>query len=311
MKVYETWHGLKELFPNLLVGLGNFDGVHLGHRELIGQMVAKAWEKGAVPAVFTFHPHPLSVLDPENAPPLLLSPQAKERLIAELGVEVLLRVPFTREFARIEPEDFITEVLWKGLGVKAVFVGYNYTFGYQGRGTPELLQEYGLKCGFEVYVLPPVMVDGQVVSSTLIRQLLLSGEVDRAARLMGYRPFVEGQVVAGDRRGGALGFPTANLEPEDGLLIPANGVYVVEAELGDDCFLGVANIGTRPTFYSKNARRHIEVHLLDFHGNLYGRWMRVRFKRRLREEKRFTSVSELVAQIRQDISRARLECGGE
>lgn len=309
MKVYESWHGLKNLYPLLVVGLGNFDGVHLGHRELIGRMVARAREMGAVPAVFTFHPHPLSVLDPANAPPLLLSQRAKERLIAGLGVEVLLRIPFTREFARLGPEDFVRDVLWAGLGVEAVFVGYNYTFGHQGRGTPGLLQECGRLYGFEVHVLPPVEVGGQVVSSTLIRQMLAWGEVDRAARLMGYCPFVEGRVVAGDRRGGALGFPTANLEPEDGLLVPANGVYAVEVEVGRDRFLGVANIGTRPTFYGQNARRQVEVHLLDFHGNLYGCWMVVHFKRRLREERRFASVADLVAQIRRDISMARLECG--
>ncbi|SHI43869.1 bifunctional riboflavin kinase/FAD synthetase [Desulfofundulus thermosubterraneus] len=311
MKVYETWEGMRNQYANLMVGLGNFDGVHLGHRQLICKMVTAARERKATPAVFTFHPHPLAVLDPEHAPPLLLTPHAKEKIMCRLGVEVLLRVPFTAEFARIGPREFIEEVLFRGLGVKTVFVGYNYTFGYRGEGTPELLKEYSRKYGFEVHVVPPVTVDGQVVSSTLIRSLLLAGEVTKAARFMGYYPFVEGQVVTGDRRGSTLGFPTANLNPEEGLLIPANGVYSVEVEVDGDRFLGVANIGTKPTFNAKNVRPNIEVHLLDFQGDLYGRWILVRFRRRLREERRFASVAELVAQIQKDIHQARMEYGGE
>ncbi|MGB9803566.1 riboflavin biosynthesis protein RibF, partial [Desulfofundulus sp.] len=257
------------------------------------------------------HPHPLAVLDPEHAPPLLLTPGAKERIMSRLGVEVLLRVPFTADFARVGPREFIEEVLCRGLGVKAVFVGYNYTFGYRGEGTPELLREYSQRCGFELHVVPPVAVDGHVVSSTLIRSLLLSGDVTKAAHFMGYYPFVEGRVVTGDRRGATLGFPTANLDPGEGLLIPASGVYSVEVEVDGDRFLGVANIGTKPTFNAKNVRPNIEVHLLDFEGDLYGRWILVRFRRRLREERRFASVSELVAQIQKDIHRARVEYGRE
>jgi len=311
VKVYETWEGIKERYASLMVGLGNFDGVHLGHRQLISTMVATARERKATPAVFTFHPHPLAVLDPEHAPLLLLTPRAKERIMCRLGVEVLLRVPFTVEFARISPREFVEEVLFRGLGVKAVFVGYNYTFGYRGEGNPELLKEYGRRYGFEVHVMPPVTVDGQVVSSTLIRSLLLCGEVAEAARFMGYYPFVEGRVVTGDRRGAKLGFPTANINPEEGILIPAHGVYSVEVEVDGDYYIGVANIGTKPTFNTRNLRPNIEVHLLDFHGDLYGRQILVRFRRRLREERRFASAAELIAQIQKDILQARMEYSGE
>ncbi|MQL52453.1 bifunctional riboflavin kinase/FAD synthetase [Desulfofundulus thermobenzoicus] len=311
MKIYETWQGIKEKYPRLMVGLGNFDGVHLGHRQLIGKMVALARSEEATAAVFTFHPHPMTVLDPDDAPPLLLTPQAKEQMMARLGVEVMLRIPFTMEFARIGPREFIDGVLYRGLGASHIFVGYNYTFGFRGEGTPALLQKYSREYGYRVHVVPPVTVEGEVVSSTLIRKLLSEGDVARAAKFLGYYPFVESRVVAGDRRGGRLGFPTANLNPDEGLLIPANGVYAVEVAVDGDLFLGVANIGTRPTFFRGNSRRNIEVHLLDFRGDLYGRKIQVHFRRRLRAEKRFSSVDELVTQIQRDIETARLECARE
>lgn len=290
-----------------MVGLGNFDGVHLGHRQLICKLVSTARENRATPAVFTFYPHPLAVLDPDNAPLLLVTPQAKEKIMARLGVEVFLQVPFTLELARVKPREFIEEVLYRGLSARAVFVGYNYTFGHKGQGTPDLLKEYSHQYKYEVYVVPPVTVEGQAVSSSLIRNLLLAGDVTRAEKFLGYYPFVEGQVVTGERRGGQLGFPTANVDPEEGILIPANGVYAVMVKVDEDSFLGVANIGIKPTFHANNVRRNIEVHLLDFHGDLYGRRILVRFRRRLREERRFSSPAELVEQIRLDICKARDE----
>ena len=305
VQVYETWHGIKEKYPRLAVGLGNFDGIHLGHRRLIDNLVETARRMEGTPVIFTFHPHPLAVLQPDQAPPLLLTGRARERMMERLGVEVVLRVPFTREFARLEPGAFIEEVLVGALGVRAVCVGYNYTFGHRGLGTPAMLEEYGRRCGFAVQVVPPVEVDGRPVSSTLIRRLLMAGDVKTAQRYLGYTPFVEGEVVVGERRGNTLGFPTANLEPEPDLLLPANGVYAVRALVEGDSFLGVANVGVKPTFHGENRRRNVEVHLLDFQGDLYGRWMLVRFERRLRAEKRFASPAELVAQIHRDIIRAR------
>ncbi|OAT85871.1 bifunctional riboflavin kinase/FAD synthetase [Desulfotomaculum copahuensis] len=305
MQVYETWQGIKGKHPRIVVGLGNFDGVHLGHRKLIESLVAAARETGGTPAVFTFYPHPMAVLCPGQAPPLLLTQEAKGRMMNRLGVAVLLRVPFTMEFARLEPQAFIEEVLVDNLGIQAVFAGYNYTFGHRGRGNPELLLEYGRRYSFDVHVVPPVEVDGRVISSTLIRGLLMDGDVAGAKKYLGYTPFVEGTVVAGERRGNTLGFPTANLEPEPDLLLPANGVYAVRVLMDGDSFLGVANVGVKPTFHGNNHRRNVEVHLLDFHGDLYGCWMLVRFERRLRAERRFASPGELVAQIRRDIVQAR------
>ncbi|SFR01731.1 bifunctional riboflavin kinase/FAD synthetase [Desulfoscipio geothermicus] len=311
MQVYSNWINLHKKHDNLVVGLGNFDGIHLGHQKLIGDLVSRARAAGATPAVFTFVPHPLTVLNPEGAPPMLLPQDLKQEMFAGLGVEVLVVIPFTREFARMYPEDFITTVLHRHLAARAVYVGYNYTFGHMGRGTPELLKQYGDELGFAVEVIKPVTVDGKPVSSTLIRSLLADGEIAQARKYLGYCPIVEGEVVYGERRGNTLGFPTANLEVESNLLVPANGVYSVKVRVGREIYWGVTNIGIKPTFHGNAYARTIEVHLLDFCGNLYGRKMRVYFIRRLREEKRFHSVGELVKQIQRDINEARVDAAGQ
>lgn len=305
MYVYHHWHGLKGKHNKLVVGLGNFDGVHIGHQKLIFELVALAKEVEGTPAVFTFHPHPLAVLNPENGPPLLLSQESKQKFIARLGVDILLLVPFDVIFASLSPEDFIKTVLHEELGARGVVVGYNYTFGHRGLGTPALLEEMSSRYGYQVRVVPPVMVEGQAVSSTLIRGLLMKGEVAEAASFLGYYPFMEGQVVAGEKRGSTLGFPTANLDIDQTLLVPANGVYSAKVHIDGETYFGVANIGVKPTFQGKI--RNIEVHLLDFYQDLYGKNIKVSFTRRLREEKRFKTSSDLVEQIERDILEARAE----
>ncbi|MCL6558343.1 MAG: bifunctional riboflavin kinase/FAD synthetase [Firmicutes bacterium] len=305
MYVYHQWQGIKDKHKNLVIGMGNFDGVHVGHQKLISEMVSMAEEIDGTPAVFTFHPHPLAVLNPENSPLLLISQQAKQRIMAKLGVEVLLLVPFDIDFARLLPEDFIRSVLHEEIGVKGIVVGYNYTFGHRGQGTPEMLERYSTVFDYRLRVIPPVEVDGQPVSSTLIRGLLAKGEVDRAQKCLGFYPFVEGRVVTGDRRGSTLGFPTANLEIDEELLVPANGVYSSKVYVDGEVYLGVTNIGVKPTFEVN--RRNIEVHLLDFYQDLYGKHIKVAFTRRLREEKRFKTPSDLVKQIELDIVQARAE----
>jgi len=304
--VYYNWQGMKNKYRNLVVGLGNFDGMHKGHQKLIAELVSLSHELDGTPAVFTFHPHPQAVLDPENSPPLLLSMKAKQEIIAGLGIKVLLIIPFNLDFAGLSPEDFIRQVLHEELGLKGVVVGYDYTFGYRGRGTPAVLEAYAPVYGYKVRVIKPVAIDGQVVSSTLIRCLLLRGEIAEAAKYLGYYPFVEGCVVTGDKRGSVLGFPTANLNIEQDVLVPANGVYAVKVSVNRDLFLGVANIGTKPTFQGK--RRNIEVHLLDFYQDLYGNLIRVTFVRRLRQEKRFETPDDLVKQIERDIAQVKADC---
>lgn len=305
MYIYHEWRGLKDKHRDMVVGLGNFDGVHIGHQKLILGLVKMAETVGGTPVVFTFNPHPMVVLNPGKSPPLLLSQEAKQKLIAKLGVKVLLLVPFDLEFASQTPEDFVKTVLHEEMGVKGIVVGYNYTFGYHGRGTPALLEKLSSIYNYQIKVMPPVMVEGQVVSSTLIRNLILKGKVSEAAKFLGYYPFIEGKVVTGERRGRSLGFPTANLNIDQNLLVPANGVYLAKVYVGGDTYFGVSNIGVKPTFRGKV--RNVEVHLIDFCRDLYGKHIKVSFTKRLREEKRFETPSDLIKQIEQDIQRARAE----
>lgn len=312
MQVYSNWLGLKDKYKNLVVGLGNFDGLHLGHQKLIQELVVRARKVGGTPAVFTFFPHPMVILRPEQAPPMLLSHDIKRKMLSDMGIKVLILVPFTLDFASMSPEEFISTVLHKGLGINSVFVGYNCTFGYMGRGTPELLKEYGQRLGFGVEVISPVAIDGQPISSTLIRGLLADGEVVEAKKYLGYCPFVIGKVIRGDRRGNSLlGFPTANLEVDSNLLVPANGVYSAKVKIDHDIFLGVANIGVVPTFHDESYARTIEVHLLDFSGDLYGQVIQVYLTRRLRREKKFHSPGELIEQIQRDINATRTDAAGQ
>lgn len=290
------------------LAIGVFDGVHVGHRKILSEMVAQAGEAGAGSAVLTFEPHPDAVILPTGAPPLLTDLDEKARLIRGLGVGQIHVLPFTRDLARLPAEDFAEEVLCPRFRPARVFVGYNFTFGHRGAGTPELLAQEGGRLGFTVQVFPPITLDGEVVSSTLIRRYMMSGAVEQAARALG-RPYqLAGTVVRGAGRGRDLGFPTANLAVPAALCRPAPGVYVVLAGVEEEGPLlpGVANLGSRPTFARDGADvETMEVHLLDFDGNLYGRGMRVHFLARLRGEMAFPSPEVLRRQITGDIAAAR------
>lgn len=307
MRVYESLTGLKDRYPNITVALGNFDGIHLGHQRLIGEAVAIARRNNGTAAVLTFHPHPMAVLKPELAPPMLLDQEAKRRMMAELGVDILILLPFTLNFAQLSPEEFIKDVLVKQLNVKAIVVGYNYSFGHRGRGNPETIWKYADECCYTLSVIPPVKVGSQVVSSTLIRNKLAEGDVAAAQKLLGYYPFTEGTVVLGDRRGNTLGFPTANIDCPAGMMVPARGVYSVHVDMDGETYLGVANVGTKPTFNGSNQRINIEVHLLDFCGDIYGKKIKVKYVRRLRDERKFSSITDLVNQIQADVQSARFD----
>ena len=309
MQVYYTWQGIREKHHNLVVGLGNFDGVHLGHQKLIEELVKEAKRIKGTPAVFTFYPHPNVVLNPFDYQPLLLTQEAKRNLMTRLGVDLFIQIPFDLEFARITAPDFVEKILYRELGVRTIFIGYNYTFGHKGQGTAGLLKESGDKYGFTVRIVSPVMVNKQVVSSTYIRNLLLQGKVSEASDFLGFHPFVEGIVVSGEQRGNLLGFPTVNLEPETDLIIPAQGVYAVKIEMEEGSYWGVANIGVKPTFHAQKNKVNLEAHILDYYGNLYHRWIKLIFLKRLREEKKFSSPEELIAQIQRDIYQVRIIMG--
>ncbi|HHW27983.1 MAG TPA: bifunctional riboflavin kinase/FAD synthetase [Syntrophomonadaceae bacterium] len=291
----------------LIIALGNFDGVHLGHRKLLKKMVSYAKKIGGIPSVLLFQPHPQQVLDPANAPKLIMSNERKIKVMNDLGVELFYLIPFDLDFASQEPEEFVEEVLIKKLNVNGVFVGYNYQFGKFGAGKPEYLKKIAGEKGIYVEVIPPVVMHGVPISSTLIRSALKNGDIVRAKELLGYWPVLQGEVIKGDQRGRRIGFPTANLAVPEDILIPRSGVYAGEAVVDGEPYLAVLNIGRHPTF-GLSCQQTIEAHLLNFHGDLYGKQLEIRLYKMLREEKKYNNADELIVQINKDIELAERIC---
>src|SRR4051812_44103054 len=272
------------------VAIGTFDGVHLGHRAVIA----------GADTVLTFEPHPLSVIHPDALPKLLTSYNVKRDLIAGLGVEELVVIPFDRDFQSKSAEQFVEEVLVGKLQAEHVSVGENFRFGKGARGDADFLSA---RPEFETRVVPLVEVEGETVSSSQIRALVAAGEVDIAARFLGGPLLMEGEGVGGDGRGRELGMPTANLVPDDRLVVPGHGVYAAWAH-GHPA---AVNVGVRPTFETGRGLL-VEAYLMDFEGDLYGETLRIAFLERMRGEKRFDSVDELIAQMRRDVDQAREIC---
>jgi riboflavin kinase/FMN adenylyltransferase len=285
------------------VALGFFDGVHRGHQKIITSCIREARRRGLPSVVLTFEPHPLTVIRPEVAPQLITTFSEKARLIKVLGVDELLVVHFTHTFAALPARDFLNQTLVGTLRAKHVTVGYSYTFGHSGEGNAALLADLGPKLGLSVTVISPVEVEGQVVSSSLIRELLAQGELKQATLLLGRPPAVTGRVVPGAKRGRTLGFPTANIELRAGLALPKLGVYAVRVCYAHRSWPAVANLGRVPTFGGDGPAR-LEVHFLNFHENIYGERLRVEFIDFLRAEQCFSSTLELRQQVQNDIKRA-------
>jgi riboflavin kinase/FMN adenylyltransferase len=289
------------------VTIGNFDGVHMGHQRLIRTVVDRALSRDLLSVVVTFDPHPLRVLKGGRTPPFITLTDQKLQLISGLGPEVTLLLPFTPEFAALEPEEFVGRLLFHGLGMRSLIIGHDYAFGRKRKGNFELLRELGGRMGFEVDRIEPVVILGAVVSSTRIRDMVEAGHVWDVRPLLGRFYRVQGRVIAGRGRGAEiLGIPTANLRLVDEL-VPRPGVYAVWAEplgTGDDRVLpGVANIGYNPTF--GNDEVSVEVHILDFSGDLYDRELGVHFVQRVRSERKFSGPEELKERILADISLGR------
>ncbi|MDG2112129.1 MAG: bifunctional riboflavin kinase/FAD synthetase [Actinomycetota bacterium] len=291
-----------------VVTVGEYDGVHRGHRTVISEMHRMAAERGCSTAVVTFDRHPASIVRPESAPLLLCDLDHKLELLAETGVDYTLVVQFDEEQAQVPAEDFAQAVLVDCLQAKAVVVGADFHFGQGRRGNVDTLTTYGVDHGYEVVGLPLVKQitgDGEVISSTSIRAALAVGDVERAQRLLG-RPFeARGIVSQGDRRGRTIGFPTANLPTTADLAVPADGVYAAWYVRPDGSqFPAAVNVGKRPTFYDFADRSLIEAHLIGFRGDLYDEPARLSFVRRLRGERRFDSIDDLTAQLRKDVEDA-------
>jgi riboflavin kinase/FMN adenylyltransferase len=302
MRIIRNLSELTAPLPKAVVTIGNFDGIHLGHREIFRRVVRKAAEIGGTSVVLTFVPHPLKVLDPERAPRLLNTYAEKERLIAASCIDVLVCLPFSRETAALPAARFVAEILVGRIGVRHLIVGYDYAFGRDREGDVAFLRSRGEAYGFTVEALEPVAIGGQVFSSTLVRRHLAAGDVAGVVPLLGRHFTLEGKIIHGANRGRHLGFPTANLLTEKEIL-PRPGVYAVKARLGEEFFDGVMNIGFNPTFGTE--RISLEVHLLDFDRQVYGETLRVYFVERLRDEQVFTSAAELARAISRDVARAR------
>ncbi len=291
--------------PGTAVTIGAYDGVHLGHRALLADLVARAGAAGLSPVVVTFDRHPASVVRPESAPPLLTDLDQKLELLAECGIERTLVVPFDRARADESAEDFVREVLVETLDAKLVVVGEDFHFGNRRRGNVALLRELGREHGFEVVGVRLTGEDLAPVSSTRIRSLVAAGDVVGAAALLGRPHEVRGPVVHGDGRGASdLGFPTANLEVSTDIALPADGIYAGYYRRPDGTgYLAAISVGRRPTFYDPaSASVLVEAYLLHFEGDLYGELGRVSFVRRLRDERQFDSVDALIAQMHDDVA---------
>jgi riboflavin kinase / FMN adenylyltransferase len=307
MRIHRGYWRLARDAWGAVVAIGNFDGVHRGHRALIETARRRADALGAPLGVVTFEPHPREVLTPDSAPPRLTPFRVKARLLADLGVEHLFVIAFDAALREKSPEAFVHDVLAGGLSIRHVVVGYDFRFGYRAAGDVERLAALGRDHGFETTRIEPVAWAGKICSSSRIRAAVEAGEVALARDLLGHPLMIEGRVVAGERRGRALGYPTANLRPPaKRALWPPAGIYAVRARAPDrreDWRDAVASLGWRPTFGGRDLV--LEVHLFDYEADLYGQWLCCAFVERLRDEERFETVEALRLQMARDCVRAR------
>lgn len=285
--------------------MGNFDGVHRGHRALLDRLRADARRDGVKSLVITFDPHPLQVLRPHQAPLLLTSVAERAYLLSGLGIDILQVIPFNREFAATSAKDYVRQVLVERLGVRRLYGGAYFRFGRDREGSAHLVRRLAPETGCDVVTVEPLPWQQGAISSTSIRRLVAAGQVAEAARLLTQPYIITGRVVRGPGRGRRLGIPTANMEVPPGRVEPAQGVYAVQACVEGSLIPGVANLGTRPTFTPTPAAPVLEVHLLDWEGDLYDKEIRVAFIQRLRDEQRFPDAQALLRQVAQDVAAAR------
>lgn len=287
----------------MAVALGSFDGIHKGHRQLIQVLNDIKNKKNCSTMIYTFKEHPMTVTSPDNAPLLLTDNQQKTEIIGEFNIDYLVFNEFTVSFANVLPEDFIYEYLLSRYDIDTIVVGYNFRFGKGGSGDVKALTRIGENKNFNVKVVPPVMLDGKVISSSTIRNLIKQGNMAQAAKFLGYPYRLRGKIIKGKARGRRLGFPTANLEYDKTKVIPKNGVYLTLTLLNEKFIWSITNIGRNPTFEEGNTTR-IETHLLGFSGNAYGKEVELYFFDRIRDEKKFDNTEKLVSQMNKDVETA-------
>jgi riboflavin kinase/FMN adenylyltransferase len=302
MKLFHGTDNAEIARPTVLT-LGVFDGLHLGHQLIMRTVVERARATRSVPTVITFDPHPRAVLHPESAPPLLQTFDQKIEAFGVLGIEQAIVIRFDEEFARVRAEEFLRDVVRDRLQAREVYLGRGFAFGRGREGNIELLRAASGRLGFHAGEVAEVRLRGRRISSSRIREMLAAGRVNPARRMLG-RPYgVEGRVVRGDARGRTLGFPTANLHPQN-RVIPRGGVYVTATLIDGAWRRSVTNVGTRPTFAAHEAAPSVETYVMNWSGDLYGDVVRVRFLHRLRDERKFNGVDDLKTQIDRDVARA-------
>jgi riboflavin kinase/FMN adenylyltransferase len=306
MELVKNIDQIEKPYKNAVITIGNFDGVHIGHQALFHEVIEKADSIGGTSIVMTFDPHPVRVLKQNGHLPLITMNEQKVELIENSGIDVLICIQFNKKFAAISAKEFVEDLLLKCIGMKAIVVGKDYTFGKNREGNLDLLQTFANNLGFEVIVADWVQTSKGLpnrISSTRTRELVMAGEVDEAKKLLGRYYQIRGLVTTGRNRGGKLlGFPTANITLHDELC-PKNGVYAVTVDCMEKKYQGVANIGYSPTF--DDGVFSVEVHILDFNENIYGQKIRVNFVQRIRDEIKFSDIAELSDAIRNDIEKAR------
>ena len=306
MKIIDTLDKIYEPFKNAVITIGNFDGVHIGHQALFHEVIETAENIDGTSIAMTFDPHPIRVLKQNGHPPLITLYEQKAELIGRTQIDVLICVPFTRDFAALPAEKFVRDLLVGQIGMKAMVVGEDYSFGKNREGNIDLLKAYAPRYGFEVIVADWIKMSkgfAERISSTKIRELVTDGLMEQAEKMLGRYYQIRGRVVTGRDRGGKLlGIPTANVNLHDELC-PKIGIYAVTGECRGKSFKGVANIGYSPTF--ENHDFTVEVHIFDFDDDIYGEKIRVNFIKRIRDEVKFSNISELIDQIKEDIAAAR------
>lgn len=302
MIIFHQLDEIKNVAP-CCIALGNFDGVHLGHQALIKQAVERAKALGIKSGVFTFSTHPKNLFTGENTVKNIIYQEEKAALIEAMGVDYLFNVAFTRQICQMEPVTFIDDLLVEKMHLQEAFCGFNYRFGYRAAGCPEVLRQEGKVKGFAVNEIPPVTVDGEVVSSTLIRSLIRSGDVDECAKYLGRRYSIGGEVVVGNRLGRTIGFPTSNITIDETMVTPPNGVYITYCLYNGVSYPSVTNVGVKPTI--GRFKKNMETHIFNFDKELYGKTIRVEFVKMTRDEVKFGSVEELSAQIKRDCENAK------
>ncbi|MEJ2040868.1 MAG: bifunctional riboflavin kinase/FAD synthetase [Desulfosarcinaceae bacterium] len=311
MKIFESIEHIEKPLENAVITIGNFDGVHIGHQALFHTVIEKAELLDGASVAMTFDPHPMRILEPDNRPPLITLYEQKKELIARAGLDVLICVPFTKTFAAVTARDFVEQLLIKRIGMRAIVIGKDYTFGRHREGNLAYLKELSRELQFDVLVVDWIQDADKVsdrISSTNIREMVTEGRMEEARKMLGRHYQVRGRVASGRNRGGRLlGFPTANLHLQDELC-PKQGIYAVTVEHQGHLYQGVANIGYSPTFDDHIFT--IEVHLLDFNKNIYDHPIRVNFIQRLRAEKKFDSIQALSDQIHKDIEQAQVILAG-